>query len=73
MDRHGIFSVSLRLSCVILLIKGKLSEYGLAYLHLMDGLGFGFHNKCQPVRERSTLYYHNDILMTIYAKAYPIE
>ena len=30
-------------------VAKKLNTYGLAYLHLMDGLGFGFHNKCQPV------------------------
>lgn len=27
----------------------KLSTFGLAYLHVMDGLGFGFHEKCPPV------------------------
>ena len=27
----------------------RLSKYGLAYLHVMDGLGFGFHEKCDPV------------------------
>jgi 2,4-dienoyl-CoA reductase-like NADH-dependent reductase (Old Yellow Enzyme family) len=24
-------------------------EYKLGYLHVMDGLGFGYHNKCPPV------------------------
>lgn len=33
-------------------VAKQLSKYGLAYLHVMDGLGFGFHNKCKPV----TLY-----------------
>jgi N-ethylmaleimide reductase len=33
-------------------VAKKLNSYGLAYLHVMDGLGFGFHNKCAPV----TLY-----------------
>ena len=27
----------------------RLSKYGLAYLHVMDGLGFGFHEKCSVV------------------------
>lgn len=26
-----------------------LNEFGLAYLHVMDGLGFGFHGLCPPV------------------------
>lgn len=28
----------------------QLNKYGLAYLHIMDGLGFGFHNLDKPVR-----------------------
>lgn len=27
----------------------SLNKYGLAYLHVMDGLNFGFHKLCQPV------------------------
>lgn len=27
----------------------EIAKYGLAYLHVMDGLGFGFHNLCKPV------------------------
>jgi len=30
-------------------VAEKLSHYGLAYLHVMDGLGFGYHGKCPPV------------------------
>lgn len=30
-------------------VASKLEEYGLAYLHVMDGLGFGFHNKCRAL------------------------
>jgi len=30
-------------------VAKEMSKYGLAYLHLMDGLGFGFHNKCKVV------------------------
>lgn len=30
-------------------LAGQLSKYGLAYLHVMDGLGFGFHAKCKAV------------------------
>lgn len=30
-------------------IAKAMNEYGLAYLHIMDGLGFGFHEKCPPV------------------------
>ena len=25
----------------------ELNRYKLGFLHLMDGLGFGFHNKCR--------------------------
>jgi N-ethylmaleimide reductase len=31
-------------------VAKKMNEYGLAYLHLMDGLGFGAHGKCQYVK-----------------------
>lgn len=27
----------------------EISHYGLAYLHVMDGIRFGFHNLCKPV------------------------
>merc|ERR1712176_473111 len=27
----------------------EMNEYKPAYLHIMDGLGFGYHNKCPPV------------------------
>jgi N-ethylmaleimide reductase len=27
----------------------RLSKYGLAYLHVMDGVGFGYHEKCPIV------------------------
>jgi N-ethylmaleimide reductase len=30
-------------------VAERLSKYGLAYLHVMDGLSFGFHGKCSPV------------------------
>lgn len=30
-------------------VAEQLNSYGLAYLHVMDGLGFGYHNKCKPV------------------------
>jgi len=30
-------------------IAERMSQYGLAYLHVVDGLGFGFHNKCKPI------------------------
>lgn len=26
----------------------ELNQYGLGFLHIMDGLGFGFHGKCRP-------------------------
>jgi len=31
-------------------VAKELSKYGLGYLHVMDGLGFGYHNKCAVVR-----------------------
>lgn len=31
-------------------VAKELDKYGLAYLHVMDGLGFGFHAKCRVVR-----------------------
>jgi N-ethylmaleimide reductase len=30
-------------------VARELVPYGLAYLHVMDGLGFGFHSKCRAV------------------------
>ena len=30
-------------------VAKELSKYGLAYLHVMDGLDFGFHKLCNPV------------------------
>jgi len=30
-------------------VAKEMNKYGLAYLHLMDGFGFGFHNKCKAV------------------------
>lgn len=30
-------------------VARELSKYGLAYLHIMDGLNFGFHKLCDPV------------------------
>ena len=30
-------------------IAKEMNKYELAYLHVMDGLGFGFHNLCPPV------------------------
>lgn len=30
-------------------IAKSMSKYGLAFLHLMDGLGFGYHEKCKVV------------------------
>lgn len=30
-------------------VAGQLNTYGLAYLHVMDGLGFGFHGLCKVV------------------------
>jgi N-ethylmaleimide reductase len=30
-------------------VAKEMNKYGLAYLHVMDGLGFGFHSKCKPL------------------------
>jgi N-ethylmaleimide reductase len=30
-------------------VAKEMNKYGLAYLHVMDGLGFGYHNLCPPV------------------------
>lgn len=27
----------------------ELNQYKLAYLHVIDGLGFGYHNKCRAM------------------------
>lgn len=32
---------------MFLYVAERLSAYGLAYLHVMDGLGFGKHDKCR--------------------------
>ena len=34
---------------MFIFVAKTLSKYGLAYLHIMDGLGFGYHNLCPPV------------------------
>jgi N-ethylmaleimide reductase len=31
-------------------VAEEMNKYGLAYLHIMDGLGFGYHGKCRVVR-----------------------
>ena len=31
-------------------VAEQLNKYGMAYMHVMDGLGFGFHNKSKPLR-----------------------
>jgi N-ethylmaleimide reductase len=30
-------------------VAKRMSKYGCAYMHVMDGLGFGFHEKCRAV------------------------
>jgi 2,4-dienoyl-CoA reductase-like NADH-dependent reductase (Old Yellow Enzyme family) len=30
-------------------VAKSLNKYGLGYLHVMDGLAFGFHKMCEPV------------------------
>lgn len=30
-------------------VAERMSKYGLAYIHVMDGLSFGFHGKCRAV------------------------
>lgn len=34
---------------MFLFLARRLREYKLGYIHLMDGLGFGFHQQCAPV------------------------
>jgi N-ethylmaleimide reductase len=34
---------------MFLYIAKTMNQYGLAYLHVMDGKGFGFHNMCRAV------------------------
>lgn len=31
-------------------VASRLAKFPLAYLHVMDGLGFGYHEKCAPVK-----------------------
>ena len=38
-DNHDMF----------LFLARRLRGYNLGYLHLMDGLGFGFHGLCPPI------------------------
>eukprot|EP01040_Poterioochromonas_malhamensis_P004215 gene4215-4515_t len=44
-------------------VAKELSKYQLAYLHLMDGLGWGWHNKCQPVTVYDMKKNFNGIVM----------
>lgn len=30
-------------------VAKRMGEYGLAYMHVMDGLGFGYHEKCRVI------------------------
>jgi N-ethylmaleimide reductase len=30
-------------------VAKEMNQYGLAYMYVMDGLGFGFHNLCPPL------------------------
>lgn len=30
-------------------VAQEMNKYGLAYIHIMDGLGFGYHGKCKVV------------------------
>jgi N-ethylmaleimide reductase len=34
---------------IFLSVAQQLDRYGLAYLHLLDGLGFGFHDLGEPM------------------------
>lgn len=40
----------MRLNCFGLYVAERLDPLDLAYLHVMDGLGFGFHELGDPMR-----------------------
>jgi hypothetical protein len=35
-------------------VAGQLDRFGLAYLHIVDGLAFGFHNLGEPMPDLET-------------------
>lgn len=48
---------------LFLYVAGELDKLGLAYLHVMDGLGFGFHELGEPMTLREFRSVYNGPLM----------
>ena len=46
-----------------LYVAGELNKLNLGYLHLMDGLGFGFHEQGEPMSLREFRSVYNGIIM----------
>jgi N-ethylmaleimide reductase len=44
-------------------VASEMNKYGLAYMHVMDGLGFGFHGKSKPVTCAQLRKYFDGIIM----------
>lgn len=44
-------------------VAQEMNKYGLAYLHVMDGLGFGYHGKCRPVTAADIRKHFDGIIM----------
>ena len=41
----------------------EMNKYGLAYIHVMDGLGFGYHGKCKAMTCADVRKYWDGIIM----------
>jgi len=41
----------------------QLNQHNLAYLHVMDGLGFGFHNKCAQMKLADVRKVYDGVIM----------
>jgi 2,4-dienoyl-CoA reductase-like NADH-dependent reductase (Old Yellow Enzyme family) len=44
-------------------VAKELNKYGLAYLHVLDGLGFGLHGMCAPVKAADIRKVYDGIIM----------
>lgn len=44
-------------------VAKEMNKYNLAYMHVMDGLGFGYHGKAKPVTCAQLRKYYDGIIM----------
>lgn len=44
-------------------VAEEMNKYDLAYMHVMDGLGFGYHGKCKAVTCADLRKYYDGIII----------